>query len=234
MHDGKALQTGTSHNFGTNFSEAFDIKFLDRNGKWQYVHQTSWGVSTRMIGGLIMVHSDNNGLVMPPKVAPVQVVIVPIAHKEGVLEKATELQGRIQNVARVKVDVSNKTPGWKFNEYEMKGIPIRLEVGPKDIEKNQVVLVRRDTKEKEFISMDQLEERIPSLLEEIHNSLFNKAKVFRDENTYSVTNFEEMKKVADEKQGFIKAMWCGELACEEKLKEEVGVSSRCMPLSKSN
>jgi len=230
MHDGKALQTGTSHNFGTNFSEAFDIKFLDRNGKWQYVHQTSWGVSTRMIGGLIMVHSDNNGLVMPPKVAPVQVVIVPIAqHKEGVLEKATELQGRIQNVARVKVDVSNKTPGWKFNEYEMKGIPIRLEVGPKDIEKNQVVLVRRDTKEKEFISMDQLEERIPSLLEEIHNSLFNKAKVFRDENTYSVTNFEEMKKVADEKQGFIKAMWCGELACEEKLKEEVGVSSRCMP-----
>ncbi|CJV83909.1 prolyl-tRNA synthetase [Streptococcus pneumoniae] len=230
MHDGKALQTGTSHNFGTNFSEAFDIKFLDRNGKWQYVHQTSWGVSTRMIGGLIMVHSDNNGLVMPPKVAPVQVIIVPIAqHKEGVLEKATELQGRIQNVARVKVDVSNKTPGWKFNEYEMKGIPIRLEVGPKDIEKNQVVLVRRDTKEKEFISMDQLEERIPSLLEEIHNSLFNKAKVFRDENTYSVTNFEEMKKVADEKQGFIKAMWCGELACEEKLKEEVGVSSRCMP-----
>ncbi|PGZ57042.1 proline--tRNA ligase [Bacillus cereus] len=230
MHDGKALQTGTSHNFGTNFSEAFDIKFLDRNGKWQYVHQTSWGVSTRMIGGLIMVHSDNNGLVMPPKVAPVQVVIVPIAqHKEGVLEKVTELQGRIQNVARVKVDVSNKTPGWKFNEYEMKGIPIRLEVGPKDIEKNQVVLVRRDTKEKEFISMDQLEERIPSLLEEIHTSLFNKAKVFRDENTYSVTNFEEMKRLADEKQGFIKAMWCGELACEEKLKEEVGVSSRCMP-----
>lgn len=235
MHDGKALQTGTSHNFGTNFSEAFDIKFLDRNGKWQYVHQTSWGVSTRMIGGLIMVHSDNNGLVMPPKVAPVQVVIVPIAqHKEGVLEKATELQGRIQKVARVKIDVSNKTPGWKFNEYEMKGVPIRLEVGPKDIEKNQVVLVRRDTKEKEFISMDQLEERIPVLLEEIHHSLFSKAKVFRDENTYSVTNFEEMKKAADEKQGFIKAMWCGELACEEKLKEEVGVSSRCIPFEQES
>ncbi|KOS30717.1 proline--tRNA ligase [Bacillus anthracis] len=233
MHDGKALQTGTSHNFGTNFSEAFDIKFLDRNGKWQYVHQTSWGVSTRMIGGLIMVHSDNNGLVMPPKVAPVQVVIVPIAqHKEGVLAKATELQGHIQKVVRVKIDASNITPGWKFNEYEMKGIPIRLEVGPKDIEKNQVVLVRRDTKEKEFISMDQLEERIPALLEEIHNSLFNKAKVFRDENTYSVTNFEEMKKLADEKQGFIKAMWCGELACEEKLKEEV--ASRCMPFEQEH
>ncbi|MET7019707.1 proline--tRNA ligase [Bacillus mycoides] len=235
MHDGKALQTGTSHNFGTNFSEAFDIKFLDRNGKWQYVHQTSWGVSTRMIGGLIMVHSDNNGLVMPPKVAPLQVVIVPIAqHKEGVLEKATELQGRIQKIARVKIDASNKTPGWKFNEYEMKGVPIRLEVGPKDIEKNQVVLVRRDTKEKEFIAMDQLEERIPSLLEEIHHSLFSKAKVFRDESTYSVTNFGEMKKIADEKQGFIKAMWCGELACEEKLKEEVGVSSRCMPFEQEH
>lgn len=230
MHDGKALQTGTSHNFGTNFSEAFDIKFLDRNGKWQYVHQTSWGVSTRMIGGLIMVHSDNNGLVMPPKVAPIQVVIVPIAqHKEGVLEKAIQLQERIQKVARTKIDASNKTPGWKFNEYEMKGVPIRLEVGPKDIEKNQVVLVRRDTKEKEFVSMDQLEERITLLLSEIHDSLLKKAKAFRDENTYSVTTFEEMKQAADEKQGFIKAMWCGELACEEKLKEEAGVSSRCIP-----
>lgn len=230
MHDGKALQTGTSHNFGTNFAEAFDIKYADKNGEMQYVHQTSWGITTRTIGAVIMVHGDNSGLVLPPKVAPTQVIIVPIAqHKEGVLDKARELQARITKVARVRLDASNKTPGWKFNEYEMKGVPIRLEVGPKDIENNQVVLVRRDTKEKEFVPMENLETRIAELLEEIHQSMLEKARASREEKTYIALTLQELKEIANTKPGFIKAMWCGELACEEALKEEAGVTSRCMP-----
>ncbi|MFD3448205.1 proline--tRNA ligase [Microbacteriaceae bacterium 4G12] len=230
MHDGKALQTGTSHNFGTNFSEAFDIKYLDKNGRWQHVHQTSWGITTRTIGALIMVHGDNSGLILPPKIAPTQVMIVPIAqHKEGVLEKAAELQEKISKVARVKMDASSKTPGWKFNEYEMKGIPVRVEIGPKDIEKNQAVLVRRDLKEKEIVSLDQIETRISELLQEMQVAMLEKARSLRDEKTYVAETFAEMKEMAEEKNGFIKAMWCGDLACEEQLKEEVGVTSRCMP-----
>ena len=230
MHDGKALQSATSHNFGQGFAEAFDIKFTGKDGKQSYVHQTSWGLSTRVIGAIIMVHGDDSGLVLPPKVAPTQVMIIPVAsHKEGVLEKAEELREAISKYARVKLDNSDKKPGWKFSEYEMKGVPLRLEVGPKDMEKNQVVLVRRDTREKMFVSMDELEVLIPNLLEEIHENLLNKAKERLTMMTTVVKTPEEMRDAADHKPGFIKAMWCGELACEEKIKEVYGLSSRCMP-----
>lgn len=230
MHDGKALQSATSHNFGDNFSKAFNIQYNDKNSELQYVHQTSWGITTRLIGAIIMVHGDDSGLKLPPRIAPIQVVIVPIAqHKEGVLDKACELKERISKVARVKVDSSDKMPGWKFNEYEMKGVPIRLEVGPKDIENNQVVLVRRDTREKIFVSMDELETKIPELLDDIHNSMLEHARTHRDEHTYTAKTLDEFKEIADTKPGFIKAMWCGDTECEEKLKEVAGVSSRCIP-----
>ncbi|MEH7452723.1 proline--tRNA ligase [Gottfriedia acidiceleris] len=230
MHDGKALQSGTSHNFGDGFARAFDIQYTDKNSKRQYVHQTSWGMTTRVIGALIMVHGDNSGLVLPPKVAPTQVMVIPIAqHKEGVIEKATELKNRISKIARVKIDTSDKMPGWKFNEYEMKGIPVRVEIGPKDIEKNQAVLVRRDTREKTIVSLDTLEENITKLLEEIQTSLYEKALTNRTEKTYEATSMDELKQISEEKQGFIKAMWCQDLACEEQIKEEAGLTSRCIP-----
>jgi prolyl-tRNA synthetase len=230
MHDGKALQSGTSHNFGDNFSKAFNIQYTDKNSQLQYVHQTSWGMSTRIIGAIIMVHGDDSGLKLPPRIAPTQVIIVPVAqHKEGVIEKAQELKARIGKFARVGIDISDKMPGWKFNEYEMKGVPIRLEVGPKDIENNQVVLVRRDTREKLVVSMDELETAIPKLLEDIHNAMYEHALNHREEKTYSAATFDELKEIADTKSGFIKAMWCGDRACEEKLKEVVGITSRCMP-----
>ncbi|MEH7350770.1 proline--tRNA ligase [Gottfriedia acidiceleris] len=230
MHDGKALQSGTSHNFGDGFAKAFDIQYTDKNSKRQYVHQTSWGMTTRVIGALIMVHGDNSGLVLPPKVAPTQVIVIPIAqHKEGVIEKATELKNRISKIARVKIDTSDKMPGWKFNEYEMKGIPVRVEIGPKDIEKNQAVLVRRDTREKTIVSLDALEENITKLLEEIQIALYEKALKNRTEKTFEATSMDELKQISEEKQGFIKAMWCGDLACEEQIKEEAGLTSRCIP-----
>ncbi|MFF2876176.1 proline--tRNA ligase [Gottfriedia sp. NPDC057991] len=230
MHDGKALQSGTSHNFGDGFAKAFDIQYTDKNSKRQYVHQTSWGMTTRVIGALIMVHGDNSGLVLPPKVAPTQVMVIPIAqHKEGVIEKATELKNRISKIARVKIDTSDKMPGWKFNEYEMKGIPVRVEIGPKDIEKNQAVLVRRDTREKTIVSFEALEENITKLLEEIQTSLYEKALNNRTEKTYEATSMDELKQISEEKQGFIKAMWCKDLACEEQIKEEIGLTSRCIP-----
>ncbi|WP_032123498.1 proline--tRNA ligase [Clostridium amazonitimonense] len=235
MHDGKALQSGTSHNFGDNFAKAFEIQYTDKNSKLQYVHQTSWGVTTRLIGAIIMVHGDDSGLVLPPKVAPTQVVIVPIAqHKEGVLDKARELKDRISKVASVKLDDSDKMPGWKFNEYEMKGIPVRLEIGPKDMENNQVVLVRRDNREKIVVSIDELENKIVELLDDIQNSLFEKAKAYRDEKTYSATTIEEFKEIAENKPGFIKAMWCGDRSCEEKVKEVAGATSRCIPFEQEN
>ncbi|AKN32839.1 proline--tRNA ligase [Clostridium carboxidivorans P7] len=230
MHDGKALQAATSHNFGTNFAEAFNMQYTDKNGKLQYVHQTSWGITTRLIGAIIMVHGDDSGLKLPPRIAPIQVVIVPIAqHKEGVLEKAAELKARISKIARVKVDDSDKMPGWKFAEYEMKGVPIRLEVGPKDIEKNQVVLVRRDNGEKISVSMDEIETKIPSLLDDIHNAMFEAAKRVREQKTSSAVNMEEFKDIVENKTGFVKAMWCGDRACEDKIKEETGATSRCIP-----
>ncbi|HLR71622.1 MAG TPA: proline--tRNA ligase [Pseudogracilibacillus sp.] len=230
MHDGKALQAGTSHNFGSGFAEAFDITYLDKEGKSQYVHQTSWGVSTRIMGALIMVHGDNRGLVVPPRIAPTQAMIVPIAqHKEGVLDKAYDLRDKLAEIVRVDIDASDKKPGWKFNECEMKGYPVRIEIGPKDIEKNQVVLVRRDTNEKEFVSIDQLEERILALLDEIQQNLFDKALAHRNEKTTDVKSMKEMENALEENPGFMRGMWCGDDACEEKVKEELQVTSRCIP-----
>ncbi len=230
MHDGRALQSGTSHHFGSGFAEAFDITYLDKEGKSQYVHQTSWGLSTRIMGALIMVHGDNRGLVIPPNIAPTQAKIVPIAqHKEGVLDKAYELRDRLKNIVRVDIDPSDKTPGWKFNETEIKGIPVRIELGPKDIEKDQVVLVRRDTGEKEFVALNDVEERLPALLEEVQQNLFNKAKSHLEEKTSVAANMDEFKKTLEENTGFIKAMWCGREECEEKIKEETTATSRCIP-----
>ncbi|WLV25125.1 proline--tRNA ligase [Aciduricibacillus chroicocephali] len=230
MHDGKALQSGTSHYFGTGFADAFDIRYLDKEGKQQLVHQTSWGITTRIIGALIMVHGDNRGLVVPPRMAPTQAMIVPIAqHKEGVLDKAYELRDRLKKIARVDIDASDKMPGWKFNEYEMKGIPIRIEMGPKDIENNQVVLARRDTGEKEFVALEDLELRLPALLEEIQKDLFDKALAHREEMTSVAKTMDEFGEILESKGGFIKAMWCGDEACEDKIKEEFSATSRCIP-----
>ena len=230
MHDGKALQSGTSHYFGDGFARAFDIQFTDRNNQLQYPHQTSWGMSTRIIGAIIMTHGDDNGLVLPPAVAPVQLVILPIAqHKPGVLDKARELADRLQTVARVKVDDSDNSAGWKFAEYEMKGVPLRLEIGPRDIENNQCVIVRRDNREKTVVSLDELETKIPELLKAVHDGLYEKALARRESMTYSAATLDELKDTADNKPGLIKAMWCGDLECEMKLKEVAGVTSRCMP-----
>ena len=232
MHDGKALQSGTSHYFGDGFAKAFGIQYTDRENKLQYPHQTSWGMSTRIIGAIIMTHGDNNGLVLPPAVAPVQLVILPIAqHKPGVLEKAQELQERLRAVARVKLDDSDNSPGWKFAEYEMKGVPLRLEIGPRDLEKNQCVLVRRDNREKTVVSLDELETVIPQLLKAVHDGLYQKALERREGMTYSATSMEELTELAATRPGLIKAMWCGDVACENRLKEEAGVTSRCMPFA---
>lgn len=230
MHDGKALQCGTSHNFGDGFAKAFNIQYTDKNGKLQYVHQTSWGMTTRLIGAMIMVHGDNSGLVLPPKIAPIQLVIIPVAqHKPGVLEKAGELKEKLTKIARVKIDDSDKMPGWKFSEYEMKGVPLRLEIGPKDIEKNQAVLVRRDNREKIFVSLDELEVKVAEVLEDIQNSLLEKARTAQNEKTSIAVSLDEFKRLLDENTGFVKAMWCGDRACEDAIKEQTGATSRCMP-----
>ncbi len=231
MHDGKALQAGTSHYFGDGFARAFDIKFTDKDNKLTYPFQTSWGTTTRLIGAIIMSHGDNNGLVLPPKVAPIQVIIIPIAsHKEGVVEKATEIKERLEKKFRTKIDLSDKQPGWKFAEYEMKGVPLRLEIGPKDIEKNQCVLVRRDTREKYFVSLDELEIKVAELLEDLAKSIYNKALENMEQRTHACTSIDEIKACIEKNgDGFIKAMWCGDEACEDKVKELTGVGSRCIP-----
>ena len=235
MHDGKALQSGTSHYFGDGFARAFDIQFTDKDNKLKYPFQTSWGCTTRLIGAIIMTHGDNNGLVLPPKVAPIQVVVIPVAaHKPGVLEKAQELTDRLGKFCRVKIDTSDNSPGWKFAEYEMKGVPLRLEIGPKDIEKNQCVLVRRDNREKYFVSLDNLETEIPKLLDTVQDGLFQAALARRANMTYTAKTLDELKDIADNKPGFIKAMWCGSRECEEKLKEYAGVSSRCIPFEQEH
>ena len=235
MHDGKALQSATSHYFGDGFARAFDIQFTDKDNKLKYPFQTSWGSTTRLIGAIIMTHGDNNGLVLPPKVAPIQVVVIPVAaHKAGVLEKAQELTDRLSKFCRVKIDTSDNSPGWKFAEYEMKGVPLRLEIGPKDIEKNQCVLVRRDNREKYFVSLDDLETEIPKLLDTVQDGLFQAALARRANMTYTAKTLDELKDIADNKPGFIKAMWCGDRACEEKLKEYAGVSSRCIPFEQEH
>lgn len=230
MHDGKALQSGTSHNFGDGFAKAFDIQYTDKNNELKYVHQTSWGMTTRLIGAIIMVHGDNNGLVLPPRIAPTQVMIIPIAqHKEGVIEKATEIKEKLQASIRVKLDDSDKSPGWKFSEYEMKGVPLRLEIGPKDIENNQCVLARRDNGEKVVVSLDEVEEKVKELLDEIQTNLLEKARTRRDSKTYIARNLEEFDKIVNETPGFIKAMWCGDQACEDAIKEKTSATSRCIP-----
>ena len=232
MHDGKALQAGTSHYFGDGFAKAFEIQYSDKENKLVYPHQTSWGMTTRLIGAIIMTHGDNNGLVLPPAVAPIQVIVVPVAqHKEGVLEKANEICDRLKKICRAKIDASNNTPGWKFAEYEMKGVPIRLEIGPKDIENNQCVIVTRHNREKTFVSLDELEAMIPQKLEEVRNGIYNAALENRERRTYICNTLDEITKSLEENgDGFVKAMWCGDEACEDKVKEVTGVGSRCIPL----
>ena len=229
MHDGKALQSGTSHNFGDGFAKAFDIQYAAKDNTLQYVHQTSWGMTTRMIGAIIMVHGDDNGLVLPPRIAPTQIMIVPIQQKkEGVLDKAFELKEALSNF-RVKVDDSDKSPGWKFSESEMRGIPVRVEIGPRDIENNQAVLVRRDTHEKITVSLDEIKDKVGELLDEIHNSMLERARKHRDAHTYVATDFDSFVKTVEEKPGFVKAMWCGCQECEDKIKELTSATSRCIP-----
>ncbi len=230
MHDGKALQSGTSHNFGDGFAKAFEIQYTDKNNQLQYVHQTSWGVTTRLIGAIIMVHGDDSGLVLPPAVAPTQLMIIPVSQqKEGVLDKANELLSKLSSKFRVKIDDSDKMPGWKFSEYEMKGVPLRLEIGPKDIEKNQVVLVRRDTREKIFTPIDGLEETVENLLKDIQKSLLEKARELRDKKTYTAATLDEFEQIINSTPGFVKGMWCGERECEDKVKERTSATARCMP-----
>ena len=235
MHDGKSLQSGTSHYFGDGFARAFDIQFTGRNNTLQYPHQTSWGMSTRIIGAIIMTHGDDNGLVLPPAVAPVQVMVVPIAqHKPGVEEAAVALCDRLKKSFRADIDLSENSPGWKFAQYEMKGVPLRVEFGPKDIEAGQCVLVRRDNREKTFVKLEDLESEVARLLGEIHDSLYQKALANREANTHVAHDMAEMHAVADGGNGFYKTMWCGSLECELKMKEEIGVTSRCMPLKQEH
>ncbi len=231
MHDGKALQGGTSHNFGDGFAKAFDIQFLDSDNQLKNPHQTSWGVSTRIIGGIIMTHGDDNGLVLPPAVAPIQVVVIPVQqHKEGVLEAAAKLADTLKAAGiRVKVDDSDQSPGWKFSEYEMKGVPLRVEIGPRDIAENKCVIVRRDNRDKKFISIDELVESVNAGLKDLTEALYNKALANRESRTFKAETLEELKEIADNNNGYIKAMWCGDLECELKLKETADVTSRCIP-----
>ncbi len=235
MHDGKALQSGTSHYFGDGFAKAFDIQFTGKDNKLHHPFQTSWGTTTRLIGAIIMTHGDDNGLVLPPAVAPIQLVIIPIAsHKEGVLDKANELKNKLASVCRVKLDDSDNSAGWKFSEYEMKGVPLRLEIGPKDIENNRCVVVRRDNGEKIFVSLDELEAKIPELLEAVRDGLYQKAIDRRAAMTFTAKDYAELKDIADNKPGFIKAMWCGDRECEDKLKDELGITSRCIPFEQEH
>ena len=231
MHNGVALQGGTSHYFGDGFAKAFDIKFQGRDNKLHFPHQTSWGVSTRMIGAIIMVHGDDDGLILPPKISPIQVALIPIAqHKEGVLEKANELKERLSKNFRVKLDDSDHAPGWKFSEYEMKGVPVRVEIGPKDIEKDQCVIVRRDTREKIFTPLSELEDKLAEVLNLIHNNMYERALENMKEKTHTATSYDEFVELGKEQGGFIKAMWCGNSECEDKLKDVTGgVKSRCIP-----
>lgn len=231
MHNGVALQGGTSHYFGDGFAKAFDITYTDRDNKVCYPHQTSWGTSTRMIGALIMTHGDDNGLILPPRVAPIQVVIIPVAqHKEGVLEKANELKELLARDYRVKLDDSENSTGWKYSQYEMKGVPLRLEIGPRDIESNSCVLVSRVTREKRVVSLDNLSEEIGRALKQVHDELYARAEKNLAEKTSVAHDHEEFLEIARTRPGFIKAMWCGDSACEDTLKDETGgVKSRCIP-----
>ncbi len=230
MHDGKALQSGTSHNFGDGFARAFGIQYTDKENKLQYCHETSWGASTRLIGAIIMVHGDDSGLGLPPRIALTQVMVIPIQQqKDGVLDKAYDLKDALSKDFRVKIDASDKTPGWKFSEQEIQGIPVRIELGPKDIEKNQCVIVRRDTREKTIVSLDEVNEKLAEILETMQNDMLERAKAFLASHINDAHDYNEFKAIAETKPGFIRAMWCGDEACENKIKEDTTVTSRCMP-----
>lgn len=236
MHDGKALQSGTSHNFGDGFAKAFGIQYTDKDNKLKYVHQTSWGMTTRLIGALIMVHGDDSGLVLPPKIAPVQVDVIPIMqNKDGVLNKAYEVKEALVKAGlRVKVDDTDKKPGWKFSEREMRGIPVRVEMGPRDIEAGQAIIVRRDTREKTTVAIESLAEEIKNILDKMQTEMLERARTHREAHTYVATNYDEFKDVVANKPGFVKAMWCGDQACEDKIKEETTATSRCMPFEQEH
>lgn len=236
MHDGKALQSGTSHNFGDGFARAFGIQYTDKDNRLSYVHQTSWGFSTRIIGAVIMVHGDDSGLVLPPRIAPVQVMVIPVAaHKPGVLEKACEVRDKIAaSGLSVKLDDSDKSPGWKFSEQELRGIPVRVEIGPKDIEASRCVVVRRDTREKKEVSLENIAAELPVILEQMQEDMYNRAKKHLEEHTYTATEYGEFRDIIENKPGFVKAMWCGDKACELKIKEDTTATSRCMPFKQEN
>ena len=237
MHDGRALQSGTSHYFGQKFTKPFEIKFQNREGKEEYAYQTSWGISTRLIGGVIMAHGDNRGLKLPPKVAPIQVVIVPIAaHKEGVTQKATEIYKELLEAGyRVKLDLrDNYSTGYKLNDWEMRGVPVRVEIGPRDIENGKCILVRRDTLEKQEAQLDKLSHELGILLEAIQLNMFEDCKKRMEAKTTIATNMDEFTKNITENQGFIKAMWCGEESCEDKIRELTGAKSRCIPFEQEH
>ncbi len=235
MHDGKALQAGTSHYFGDKFSRPFNITFTGRDNKINYPMQTSWGMSTRIIGAIIMSHGDNSGLKLPPRIAPCQVIVVPVAsHKPGVKEAAEKIKQDISSYARAEIDLSEQSPGWKFAEYEMRGVPLRLEIGPRDLQNEQCVLVRRDTGEKSIVPLNSLDREIPRLLDEIHMNMYKTAEKRLNDMTFTAKTYDEFKEIFERGNGFVKAMWCGDRECEEKIKEETGVTSRCMPFEEEH
>ena len=237
MHDGKALQAGTSHYFGDGFARAFGIQYQSKENKLEYPYQTSWGVTTRLIGAIIMTHGDNNGLVLPPAVAPIQAVIIPVAaHKPGVLEKANELKDTLAAAGiRVKLDDSDNSPGWKFSEYEMKGVPVRIELGPRDIESGNCVIVTRHNREKTVTPLENVADAVREKLTEVRDALYKNALENRERRTYACKTMDEITKALEEKgDGFVKAMWCGDEACEDKVKEVTGVGSRCIPFEQEN
>lgn len=236
MHDGRALQTATSHYFGQNFTKAFDIKYQNKEGKEDYPYQTSWGCTTRLIGAVIMAHGDNRGLKLPPKVAPIQAIIVPVAmHKEGVKEKAQELFESLNENYRMKIDLrENYTPGYKFNEWELKGVPVRIELGPRDIENGVCVVVRRDNSEKIIVKLEELNAKLSEILDDIQKNMYEDCKKILSEKTTIATDMDEFSKSMNEHQGFIKAMWCGDEACEDKIKELTGAKSRCIPFEQEH
>ncbi len=233
MRDGKALQSGTSHNLGTNFARGFDIQYLDSDGQRKYCATTSWGLSTRIIGAIIMVHGDEAGLILPPRVAPYQVVIVPIWRKDAdraaILEMIARIERLLKGKVRLKVDLSENTPGWKFNEWELRGVPVRMEIGPRDVQNNSVMLVRRDNRVKEAVPVEGLETRLPQVLEEVQRDLFQRALTFREQNTYYADTYEELKEIIAQKRGFVRVKWAEDSAAELAIKEETKATLRVIP-----